>query len=81
MLFLGIISGKGASRFSGGGGFVLQMGGFIFKWMGASVLMGEFPPCPSTMGNPASYVVTLAIEKIPTKAHQISNLQKLLHVM
>ena len=53
----------------GGGGFVLQMGGFIFKWMGASILMGEFPPCPSTMGNPASYVVTLAIEKIPTKAH------------
>ena len=49
--------------------------------MGASVLMGEFPPCPSTMGNPASYVVTLAVEKIPTKAHQISNLQKLLHVM
>ena len=30
MLFLGIISWKGASRFNGG--FVFQMGGFIFKW-------------------------------------------------
>ena len=30
MLFLEIISWKGASRFSGG--FAFQMGGFIFKW-------------------------------------------------
>ena len=34
MLFLGIISWKGASRFNGeGGGGVFQMGGgLIFKW-------------------------------------------------
>ena len=33
MLFLGIISWKGASRFNGGGELVLQMGGgFIFRW-------------------------------------------------
>ena len=30
MLFLGIISWKGASRFNGG--FVFHMGGLIFKW-------------------------------------------------
>ena len=41
MLFLGIISWKGASRYNGGEGGVFQMGGFIFKWGGgASVLMG-----------------------------------------
>ena len=46
VLFLGIISWKGASLFSGGGGeggFVFQMGGFIFNWgcapWGASFLM------------------------------------------
>ena len=36
MLFLGIISWKGASLFSGGGGWVVfKVGGFIFKGGGA----------------------------------------------
>ena len=41
MLFLGIISWKGASCFSWGGGGGFQMGGgFIFKWGGASHEVG-----------------------------------------
>ena len=37
MLFLGVISWKGALRFNGGGGGVaFQMGGFIFKWGGCT---------------------------------------------
>ena len=45
MLFLEIISWKGASCFNGGGGFVFQIGGLHFKrgvhpMGGASVLMG-----------------------------------------
>ena len=32
MLFLGIISWKGASSFNGGGVFQMGGGGFIFKW-------------------------------------------------
>ena len=37
MLFLGIVSWKGASCFNGGGGGVVFQieGGFIFKWGGA----------------------------------------------
>ena len=42
MLFLGIIPWKGVSCFNGGeGGVVFQMRGFIFKWVGALVLMGR----------------------------------------
>ena len=32
MLFLGIISWKGASRFNGWRGLFFSWGGFIFKW-------------------------------------------------
>ena len=49
MLFLGIISWKGVSRFNGGGGgggFVFQMGGIGFDGGDSIVGWGDAPPPP-----------------------------------
>ena len=70
MLFLGIISWKGASRFNGEGGCFSDRKGFVFKWgcapWGVLALMGGrflkkivgwggVPPCSApTMGNPVN---------------------------
>ena len=68
MLFLGIISWKGASHFSGvgegcfsdggasflSGGWV-PWGGISFDGVGSHGGWGVVPPMPSSMGNPESW--------------------------
>ena len=74
LLFLGIISWQGASRFNGGDGGV-QMGGPSFlsgggvPHGGASVLMGFLKkigyPLPLTMGNPDPVsLFTIRLEQV-----------------